>query len=169
MAKMEVNNYSPKYDFPMYLISMSRSKMDRALQDKVFQKLRNYFHCSTPAARDMLLMIRELIKKDKRLATKLVIALQLDENELSYIAESPDYAGRVFDEAENRGKGEDEKDEITAYTDKPAVKEPEKEPPPPSVPKTTKKDKDKPKDKTKDEDPQGGSQSSLIDFGRDEK
>jgi len=117
LAKRDIYDYTPKYDFPMYLISMSRSKGDRAIQDKVMQKLRNYFHCSTPAARDMMLTIRELLKKDRRLATRLVIALQLDENELGLIVGNMDYAGRIFDETESRGKGDDEKDDIDTYED----------------------------------------------------
>jgi replication factor C large subunit len=157
LAKRDIYDYSPKHDFPMYLIAMSRSKMDRALQEKVLQKLRNYFHCSTQGARDMLLTIRELIKKDRRMATRLVIAMQLDETELGYIAESTDYAGRVFDETEAHKKGEEEKDEIEEYKDKKEekVKPVVPEPPP------QKKEEDK-TDKKKE--PQGGSQSTLIDF-----
>jgi replication factor C large subunit len=159
LSKRDIYEYSPKNDFPMYLIAMSRSKMDRALQEKVLQKLRNYFHCSTQGARDMQLTIRELIKKDKRMATRLVIAMQLDESELGYIAESTDYASRVFDETESHKKGDDEKDEIEAFEDK---KEPvEKAKPVEKEPEPKKKDDDKGK-----KDPQGASQSSLIDFGR---
>jgi replication factor C large subunit len=157
LAKRDIYDYSPKHDFPMYLIAMSRSKMDRALQEKVLQKLRNYFHCSTQGARDMLLTIRELIKKDRRMATRLVIAMQLDETELGYIAESTDYAGRVFDETEAHKKGEEEKDEIEEYKDK------KEEKVKPVVPESPPQKKEEEKTDKKKE-PQGGSQSTLIDF-----
>lgn len=159
LAKRDIYDTNPRYEFPMYLIAMSRSKGDRAVRDKVMLKLRNYFHCSTPAARDMMLTIRELLKKDRRLATRLVIALQLDENELGLITGSMDYANRVFDEAAIRGKGDDDKDEIDTFDEKkdePVKEEPKvvEKPPPP-----------KPKDKGEDQgDKKKDPQSSLTDF-----
>jgi len=161
MSKKDIYDFDPKYDFPMYIIAMSRSKGDRAIQDKVMQKLRNTFHSDTPSARDMMLTIRELVKKDRRLATRLVIAMQLDENELGYLLGSSDYAGRVFNENESRGN--DEAEEIDAYKEKPETKDtkkkpevPVKAPPPPPKPKGKEKDDDD--DDTKDQ------QSRLGDF-----
>jgi len=117
LAKRKINDAHVRYNFPMYLIKMARTKGERGLQDRVMRKFRKQFHCSTTGARDMLLVMRGLMKKDRKMATKVIDKMKLDESELSNILGNSDLAARLIEEMEEMDQLDDEVEGTTSHLD----------------------------------------------------
>jgi replication factor C large subunit len=85
--KREVRGYV-RYQFPGYLMKMSRSKSVRALQSQVCSKIGEMVHMSSAEVRQQLLPhFRQLFKNDKDFRLRMAIDLDLEVEEVAFILE----------------------------------------------------------------------------------
>jgi replication factor C large subunit len=83
--KKEVRGYV-RYAFPSYLMKMSRSRGARNIQEQVCSKLGEVAHLSSSQARqDLLPYFRWLFQKDKEFQLKMVIDLDLEDEEVAFL------------------------------------------------------------------------------------
>lgn len=81
----EVRGYL-RYSFPMYLMKMSRSKSNRAIQNGISAKLGEATHQSTAQARQVLLpYFRTLFQNDKGFQLRMAMELQLEDEEVAFL------------------------------------------------------------------------------------
>jgi len=126
VKQKELHGYI-KYNFPMYLVRMSRSKGNRALQGGIASKLGAYTHMSSKGARqDFLPTFKLLFQRNEAFRLKMVTDLELEEEEIAFLlGDKVDGAAvkRVLAEA----KGAEERKSAPAakaVVDKPAKPEP---------------------------------------------
>ncbi len=94
-----------RYHFPLYLSKMSRTKGIRAVQNSVLQKIGKLCHTSKATVReDILFSFRYLFKNDSFFAVKMILKLDLEDEEVGYLLnERPDSVRvrHLIKEAEN--------------------------------------------------------------------
>ncbi len=75
-----------RYQFPMYLMRMSRSKGNRTLQNEISSKLGALTHTSTSSARqDILPSFKLLFQRDEAFRLRMVVDLELEEEEIGFL------------------------------------------------------------------------------------
>ena len=75
-----------RYNFPQYLMKMSRSKGMRAIQNSVCSKLGEAVHTSSKQAKqDVLPYFSRLYRSDPEFALKTSLDLELEQEEIAYI------------------------------------------------------------------------------------
>ncbi len=83
--RREVRGYV-RYQFPSYLLKMSRSKSVRAIQSQVCMKIGEMVHMSSAEVRqEFLPFFKILFKTDKEFQLKMAIDLQLEDEEVAFI------------------------------------------------------------------------------------
>jgi replication factor C large subunit len=81
----EIHGYI-RYQFPMYLMRMSRSKGNRTLQNEISSKLGALTHTSTSSARqDILPSFKLLFQRDEAFRLRMVVDLELEEEEIGFL------------------------------------------------------------------------------------
>jgi replication factor C large subunit len=85
--KREVHGYV-RYQFPSYLMKMSRSKSVRTIQSQVCMKIGEMVHQSSAEVRqEVLPYFRHLFKSDKEFQLRMALDLDLEDEEVAYILE----------------------------------------------------------------------------------
>jgi replication factor C large subunit len=85
--RKEVRGYV-RYQFPSYLMKMSRSKSVRTIQSQVCSKIGEKTHMSSAEVRqEVLPYFRMLFKRDKEFQLKMAIDLELEDEEVAFILE----------------------------------------------------------------------------------
>ncbi len=152
-----------RFNYPSYVMKLSRSKGIRATKASLCQKLADYTHNSTKrVAQDMLDPIKTLFRNDADLRIKIVHDAGLDEDEVAFLlSEKSDSktVKAIMEEANDFGKRTKappapiypDMDEIRAIKETMVVSEPVKE-----------EKKEEPPAPVKKEQPKG--QRSLFDF-----
>ena len=75
-----------RYQFPMYLMRMSRSKGNRTLQNEISLKLGELTHMSSRSARqDLLPSFKLLFQRDEAFRLRMVVDLELEEEEIGFL------------------------------------------------------------------------------------
>ena len=83
--RKEIHGYI-RYQFPMYLMRMSRSKGNRALQGEISAKLGALTHMSARTARqDVLPSFKLLFQRDERFRLAMVKDMELEEEEVAVL------------------------------------------------------------------------------------
>lgn len=81
----EVRGYI-RYQFPMYLMRMSRSKGNRTLQNEISAKLGEMTHMSTRSARqDLLPTFKLLFQRNEEFRIRMTMDLELEEEEIGFL------------------------------------------------------------------------------------
>lgn len=96
MAKHERYHGWVKYQFPTWLINMSRTKQIRQLQRFTSQKLGHYCHTSrNVVAQDVMPYFRHIYKSDHDFAVSMSINLDLTKEEMGWLLEEKTSANKV--------------------------------------------------------------------------
>ncbi len=87
MSRREGRRHTPsRYNFPGYLIMMSRSKGNRASRAALCSKLAPIFHSSSRQVRtSMLPYLRSLSRRDRQLLVKIGVDADLDEGDVAFL------------------------------------------------------------------------------------
>lgn len=81
----EIRGYI-RYQFPMYLMKMSRSKGNRTLQNEISSKLGELTHMSTRSARqDLMPTFKLLFQRDEEFRIRMTADLELEEEEIGFL------------------------------------------------------------------------------------
>ncbi len=75
-----------RYQFPMYLMRMSRSKGNRTLQNEIAAKLGEMTHMSSRSARqDLMPSFKLLFQRDEEFRIRMTADLELEEEEVGFL------------------------------------------------------------------------------------
>ena len=85
VAKSRIYPGSRQYRFPSYLRKMSASKSTRTLRRSLTLKIGRHAHMSAKKTATMLPLLQRLLETDLLLASRLVNALEITEDELSLV------------------------------------------------------------------------------------
>jgi len=89
VSKMSGKVSGGRLRFPMYLVSMSRSKSMRTLKASLFRKLAVYLHTSTKRVEtDIISPLREMARNDPGIRVALVKNAGLEPEELGYLIDA---------------------------------------------------------------------------------
>ncbi len=113
VAKNKTYPSFTRYRFPLYLSKMSRTKSFRSLQNSVLQKIGKLCHTSKSTVReDILFSFKYLFKNDSFFAVKMILEMDLEDEEVGYLMnESPDSV-RVRHLIKEAEKSQEKKEEI---------------------------------------------------------
>jgi replication factor C large subunit len=96
LAKHDKYHDWVKYQFPSWLINMSRTKQIRQIQKATALKLGRYCHTSrNVVAQDIMPYFRFIYKSDHNFAVNLSIDLDLDKEEIGWLLEEKTSANKV--------------------------------------------------------------------------
>jgi len=132
--RRELHGYVP-YKFPNYLMRMSRSKGNRALQNSISSKLGSLTHMSAAEVRQELLpSFKLLFQRDEEFRQRMVIELELEEEEVALLLEDKvDGAAVKRTMAAARGEPEPKPRASKAKAKTSPAPEPRPEPPRPAA------------------------------------
>jgi replication factor C large subunit len=96
LAKHESYHGWVKYQFPSWILHMSRTKQIRQLQKGIAKKIGLYCHTSqNVVAQDILPYFREIFKVDHEFAVNMSIALDFSKEELGWLLEDKATGNKV--------------------------------------------------------------------------
>jgi replication factor C large subunit len=109
---------------------MSRTKSMRHVQNSVLQKIGHLCHTSRTVAReDILSWFKYLFKNDRDFAIKMLIKLDLEDEEIAYLLDEKPDSAKVRHLIEEAEKVQETKEEIRIFEDyergEEEIKEPE--------------------------------------------
>ena len=112
LSRKGTRRYQPRYNFPGYLIVMSRSKGSRAAKTSLCSKLAPIFHTSSKQVGSSVLpFMRALAKRDKDVLVSLGVEADLDEGDIALLlGDEPGSTAvtEVVSEIRRRKTGDDE-------------------------------------------------------------
>jgi len=118
VAKNKSYHGFTRYQFPLWLSKMSRTKSMRSVQNSVLQKIGRHCHTSRTTVReDILLMFRYLFKNDRDFAVGMLIKLALEDEEIAYLLDEKPDSAKVRHLMEEAEKIQGPKEEISVFED----------------------------------------------------
>ena len=86
LSRKGSRRHQPRYNFPGYLIAMSRSKSSRAAKASLCSKLAPIFHTSSrQVGSSVVPFLRALARRDKEMLTSLGVEADLDEGDVALL------------------------------------------------------------------------------------
>jgi len=98
VASVKLHSYSGwlKYNFPSWLLKMSRTKESRALLNNLSRKIGGHTHQSgNDVKNEMIDTFRYIFKQDNEFAVNMVLELELEKDEIAYLLDDKSQSSRV--------------------------------------------------------------------------
>jgi replication factor C large subunit len=91
LAKKRPHTIFKRYQFPSWLLKMSRSKNIRNMQNSVLSKVGEYCHVSKQFLResDLFYTFKYLFKSDVEFAAAMIASLELTKDDIAYLIDEP--------------------------------------------------------------------------------
>jgi len=96
LAKQDRYHGWVNYQFPNWILQMSRTKQTRLLQKEIARKIGHYCHTSSKVAiQDILPSFKDIFKIDHEFAVNMSISLELSKDELAWLLAEKDTSNKV--------------------------------------------------------------------------